>query len=121
LVRTDLSPGQQVVQACHAAWDACSTFHDPGHEHPHLVVCGVPDESTLKHVLEQLRERGVRLRAFTECDIGNELTALASEPLAGAARRPFRKYRLLNPGLLCAAHADGPRECAQKRPLTKED
>jgi hypothetical protein len=104
LVRQDLSPGQQVVQACHAVAEAVAAFHPPGHAHPHLVVCGVTDEAALRQSLEHITSQGVRCRPFHEPDLGGQLTAWATEPVSGRTRRLFRRFRLLNP----AAVVSGP-------------
>jgi hypothetical protein len=84
-----------VVQACHASIEAARSFLPSGAAHPFIIVCGVPDEPALFRCLDRVARLGVRHRAFREPDIGNQLTALATEPVFGARRRCFRKYRLL--------------------------
>jgi hypothetical protein len=66
-------------------------------QHPHLVVCGVRDEPSLFRELLRLEQAGVRCRAFRDPDLDNQLTAVASRPLCGRARRAFRRFRLLRP------------------------
>jgi len=85
-----------VVQACHACLEAARAFLPPAHEHPSLVVCGVRNEAGLARSLAALSRAGIRCRAFREPDLGGQVTAVATEPVSGAARRFFRKYRLLN-------------------------
>lgn len=63
--------------------------------HPHLVLCEVPDEKALAYEQARLEALGVRTVSFREPDRNNELTAIATEPLVGEARRPMRRYRLL--------------------------
>jgi hypothetical protein len=96
-----------VVQACHASLEAARAFLPPDHEHPHLVVCGVRDEARLGTCLDRLRRAGVRFRPFSEPDLGNELTAAATEPVRGKQRRLFRDYALLRgggaPATLCSS------------------
>lgn len=95
LVRRDLSRPQQTVQACHAAIEAARTFLQPFHEHPFLVICGIRDGPDLCRQLLRLQEAGIRCRAFHEPDIGNQLTAIATEPVCGPQRKRFRRFQLL--------------------------
>jgi len=97
LVRKDLPPTQQIVQSCHAVAEAARSFLQTGQEHPHLIVCEVGDERTLYQFLDKLNRHGVRFRAFLEPDRGNELTALATEPVFDGKRRLFRGLPLLCP------------------------
>jgi hypothetical protein len=95
LVRKDLSRPQQAVQACHAAIEATRKFLSAGDAHPHLVLCGVSDETTLEREQGRLEAYGVRTVSFREPDRNNELTAVATEPLTGEAQRRTRRYELL--------------------------
>ena len=95
LVRKDLSFPQQAVQSCHAAIEATRLFLSPEHSHPHLVLCGVRDQSTLERETSRLMSKGIRFVEFHEPDRNDELTAIATEPIAGDARRMFRRYDLL--------------------------
>jgi hypothetical protein len=94
-VRRDLTHPQQVVQACHACLEAARAFLPSDHEHPSLVVCGVRDDVRLGRCLDRLRAAGVRFRAFFDADLGERLTAAATEPLRGQQRHLFRDLRLL--------------------------
>lgn len=95
LVRKDLPLTQQAVQACHAAIEAAREFLSPSGVHPHLVLCGVNNEATLHRETKRLEKLGIRFACFREPDRAGELTALATEPLRGEARRPMRRYQLL--------------------------
>jgi hypothetical protein len=99
LVRKDLSLPQQAVQSCHAAIEATRLFISPTQQHPHLVLCGVRDESALKREVCRLELDGVRFAPFYEPDRDNELTAIATEPIADSAKRHFRRYNLLEQGV----------------------
>jgi hypothetical protein len=77
---------------------ATHQFHALDSCHPHLVVCGVPDQRALLDACRALARQGVRTTVFLEPDLGNRPTALAAEPVAGARRRPFRRFRLLRLG-----------------------
>ena len=96
LVRKDLSLPQQAVQSCHAAIEATRLFITSQHSHPHLVLCGVRDESVLRREASRLEFDGVRFASFYEPDRGNELTAIATEPIVGEGRHCFRRYNLLD-------------------------
>jgi hypothetical protein len=96
LVRRDLSHPQQVVQACHACLEAARAFLPSQAEHPTLVICGVRDERRLGHCLDRLRRAGIGFRVFSEPDLGDRLTAAATEPLRGPLRAFFKDYSLLN-------------------------
>jgi hypothetical protein len=84
-----------VVQAGHACLEAARAFLPSDHEHPFLVVCGVRDEVRLGRWLDRLRAARVRFRAFFEPDLGDQLTAAATEALRGKQRNLFRDLRLL--------------------------
>ncbi len=83
------------MQACHACIEVARSLLRPADEHPHLVLLGVTSESSLGHILRRTESRGIRCRPFRDPDIRGELTAFATEPLRGPARRHFRKYRCL--------------------------
>jgi hypothetical protein len=84
-----------MVQAGHACLEAARAFLPCDHEHPFLVVCGVRDEVRLGRWLDRLREAGIRFCAFFEPDLGDQLTAAATEPLRGEQRHIFRDLSLL--------------------------
>jgi hypothetical protein len=88
-----------VVQACHACLEAARAFLPSDQEHPFLVVCGVRDEVRLGRCRDRLRRAGIRFRTFFEPDLGDRLTALATEPIRGSQRHVFRDYRLLDDGV----------------------
>ena len=84
ITRRDLSPGQQAVQAAHAAIE----FQ---HEHPtiakewntiskYLVFLSVENEKVLHQLLEKIKYRDIKHTIFAEPDIGYQLTAVAVEP-----------------------------------------
>jgi hypothetical protein len=85
------------VQSCHAVADSARFFIPIDLEHPHFVVCGVKNEDALQKALQQIQVQGVRCRAFLEADIGDQMTAIATEPVYGEQRRLFKKFRLFKP------------------------
>lgn len=95
-VRSDLSHAQIVVQTSHAAIEAARQGLIPADRpHPHLVVLGVRDENKLIQIQSKLEAAGIRFRSFIEPDIGNQLTAIATEPISGERRKFFKNYQLL--------------------------
>lgn len=67
----------------------------PEQTHPHLVMCGVKNERVLEREARKLEAAGIRFATFHEPDIGDELTAIATAPIAGEDRRIFRRHNLL--------------------------
>ena len=92
-VRKDLSQEQILVQASHACIESALHYIPKDIEHPNLVVCGIPNESKLLKVAQNLDELGIKYRVFYEAD--DQATALATEPIFGEDRQHFRKYQLL--------------------------
>lgn len=95
LVRQDLSTSQQAVQGTHAAIEATKKFNIANEEHPSVIYLGVKNENLLKKAIGYLLENEININVFTEPDIGNQVTAIATEPLSGEIRKILRKYRLL--------------------------
>jgi hypothetical protein len=94
-VRNDLSPSQQVVQVGHALIEATKAFGIAKEEHPSVIVFGVKSEHKLITLAQRVQEQGVKVKGFFEPDIGNQMTAFATEPVWGDQRDLFRKYQLL--------------------------
>lgn len=95
VTRRDLPPAQQVVQSIHAAVElARHGLISSDSPHPHLVLCSVPDEESLRRLSERLSFKGVPYRSFNEPDRDNELTAIATPPLCGDARKLFSSLPL---------------------------
>lgn len=88
VTRSDLPPGVQACQACHAALDFAvaypsetANWHDASNT---LVILAVKDELALGWLCEDAESAGFRVVRFHEPDLGGALTAAAFEP---AARR----------------------------------
>lgn len=94
-VRRDLSLPQQAVQACHACIEMARTLLPSCDEHPHLVLCGIKSEPSLWTVLNRLERLGIAYRPFRDSDLGDQLTAIATEPVRGDQRHHFRRYQCL--------------------------
>lgn len=87
-----------MVQASHACIEATKAYLDPQLEHPHLIVVGVNDEIRLFKCASKLDKAGIRYKTFIEPDIGDQATAIATEPISGEARQHFKNYTLLGNG-----------------------
>lgn len=98
-MREDLSHSQRAVQSVHAAIEAAKAFDlDSLPDHPYVVILAAKNEQRLHRVRKYLVENDVRHAHFYESDIGNELTAVATEPVQGERRELFSKYQLLKGG-----------------------
>lgn len=84
VVRSDLIPGLQAAQACHA-------LREFGAVHPEidvdwysnsktLVLLSVPTESDLKRLAARAEEKQVPLALNYEPDLGGEMTSIALSP-----------------------------------------
>jgi len=94
LVRGDLPIAQQLVQAVHAAYEAGKHLAGNSPQIDSVVVCCVKDERALLKAEHRLGIDGVQTVVFREPDIGNEATALATEPLSVDRRKPLGRYEL---------------------------
>lgn len=59
-----------------------------------MVLCTVPDEEALNEVSSRLDARGIRHYTFVEDDLGDQATALATEPISGPLRKVLARYPL---------------------------
>lgn len=94
-MRKDLTPSQQAVQACHTCIDVARTFFPHYEGIPFLVLCGLRNEKQLIDALERIKSFGIKCKEFHEPDLGDQVTAFATELVSGDKRRLFRKYQLL--------------------------
>lgn len=84
IVRSNLPPGAQAAQACHAllafvkAHPIVSDYWH--HKSNNLVVLQVPDESCLLHLAGRAQDEGIEHSVFREPDFDNTVTAVALEP-----------------------------------------
>lgn len=93
--RRDIPQPHLSVQIAHAVLAATNTYGNPNVTHPNLIVCAVDDERTLDDVFNRLKESGVPVVAWSEEDMGRQLTAIATGILRGDQRRHFRRFKLL--------------------------
>ena len=94
VTRTDLSAPQRAVQAIHAAIEAAKTFPLP-EQHPNVVLLAVSNEDALNEAYFNALRADIPVVPFHEPDLDNQLTAVASAPVYGVARKHFAGYQLL--------------------------
>ena len=101
VVRGDLPPGAQAVQAVHAARQFAfehaeveQRWFDTSNT---LALLAVPDEVSLLELLELAGRSGARVSVFREPDLGGAATAIAVEPGAKGRRLCRRLPRALAP------------------------
>jgi len=84
VVRSDLSPGQQAVQACHALREFVEHYPDTDRkwfdESNTLVLLEASDEKALLKLLKKAVRRRISCVEFREPDFDNAVTALAIAP-----------------------------------------
>lgn len=95
MTRRDLLPAQQAVQASHAAIEISRTSPRLFHPQPNLIVCVVDDEAALYQLASRLSQSQIPYTLWREPDWNNELTSLATLPLADKQRRLLRGLTLL--------------------------
>ena len=95
-VRTDIPIVHQAVQATHAGIaSARSGLIDCEHDHPSLVLIGIPNEDELKRVSARLNKCGFRHSMFHEDDMDGQVTAIATQSVGHEDKKHFRDYKLL--------------------------
>lgn len=95
-VRSDLSPEQQAVQACHAS--SLSGHKFGVSESTHLVLLSVPNKEALSALHEKLLDHGIGVSLFYEPDNDMGHSALATQPLTCSHRKLFKNLKLLRFG-----------------------
>jgi hypothetical protein len=93
VVRADLSIPQQLCQAVHAAHESGIRFGNPN-DISSVVVCSVPDETSLLLEQEKVESKGIKTILFREPDINNQATAFATELIPSNYRKVFSKLVL---------------------------
>ena len=97
LVRRDLTPRQQLVQAVHAAAEAGRRFYRVDHGIASAIVLTVPDAAALSAARNQLTAAGISTDTFYEPDFGIGESALATEPIPQELRVHLRAWPLWRP------------------------
>lgn len=99
IVRTDLPVEQQLVQACHAAYEAGLRLATPTSDTDYSVICAVDSEEELREAHRHLLRQRIPTVLFTEADLDDQATALASAPVVGEQRKAFAAFRLWKPAM----------------------
>jgi hypothetical protein len=94
LVRTDIAPCQQAVQAAHAAAEAARRFYRPEHGVARLVILALAGPEALERCRAHLLERGIEHEVFFEPDAEMGESAIGTRPLHHAERRALGRYPL---------------------------
>jgi len=89
-VRQDMSKEYQIVQACHACLEVEKVPAET-----HLILIGVKNQLELLEVAEKLTAKAIGFEMFFEPDYETGHSALTTEPIYGARRLVFKKYKLL--------------------------
>jgi len=87
VVRSDISPGLQAAQSCHAlrlfVEENPEIDKDWYENSNNLVVLQAPSKEELARIAYELTVQDVALSMFKEPDLGDELTAIAVAPEGG--------------------------------------
>jgi hypothetical protein len=83
-----------MCQAVHAAHEAGIHLANKENGISSVVICSVPNESRLHEAENKLTNRDIRTVMFYEPDLGDQATALATEPISGDARKALSNYPL---------------------------
>jgi hypothetical protein len=94
-VRQDISPEQQAVQAAHATYVAGAKFEPKDPEQTHFVLIGISDEAAMLSAQELLQEHDTEYVSFKEPDLGDIVTAIATEKMKESQKRFLKKYKKL--------------------------
>jgi len=78
----------------HAAYEAGKHLTDNNPEIDSTVLCRVKNEEDLLRAQARIESRGIKTILFREPDIGDQATALATEPIFGNRRKALSRYQL---------------------------
>lgn len=81
ITRSDLEPGLEGAQACHAVATYCLRHTDEAFDwtqDENLIWLSTPNKEALEELVHKLKEAGILTATFHEPDVGNELTAVAA-------------------------------------------
>lgn len=96
-IRQDLPPGQETIQAIHAAFHAGMAF---GAEHgiqpgiPFAIATDTPTLKSVKKAQRKLEAAGVKHYAMVDTDVEEDVTAIITLPLDKVQKQILAEYRL---------------------------
>jgi hypothetical protein len=94
-VRQDISPEQQMVQGMHVALELGNCLQRRETLGLNFVTCGVRDLQALEDLEVYLVQNEIEFILYRDSHFGNEITAIASFPVAANERELFRFGKLL--------------------------
>ncbi len=96
-VRYDLPVEQQIIQTNHATFEMAFTLPQSVDSiTPSIVLIGVPNEKSLRKVIDKLTLNRIEFSVFNEPDNDLGLTAGATVPLNAEQRAILQNYKLWN-------------------------
>ena len=97
--RQDISPEQQLVQTAHVAYRAgfraCDEDIDIDPREVYFIVIGVRDLEALNAISNLLTLLDINYTDFSEPDLNNELTSVATNPINEDKRGVLLAFNLL--------------------------
>jgi len=91
IVRKDLSVSKRAVQAGHAVAQFCLCCPFSRWKNNTLIYLGIKNLNNLKKLINQLNNNNIKFIEFREPDIGNQITAIATDQYY----KMFDKMKLL--------------------------
>lgn len=96
-MRYDLPIAQQLVQIAHAGMECGLYLATPPDQPDNVVLIGVESEAALRDAALTLAALGIMHRIIDEPDLGDQITAICTEPLIGEIRKKLKHFRCWTP------------------------
>lgn len=94
-VRQDISPEQQTVQLQHVSLELGNCLTRRETLGLNFVTCGVPDLEALENIESYLVSKELEYVLYRDSHFFNEITAIATFPVASHQRELFKFAKLL--------------------------
>lgn len=94
-VRQDISPEQQLVQTTHVSLELGNCLTRRETLGLNFVTCGVPDLEALENIESYLVSNQLEYVLYRDSHFFNEITAIATFPVASHQRELFKFAKLL--------------------------
>ncbi len=85
------------MQIAHAGLECGLYLSDKPDRPDNAVLIGVESEHELLKIRDRLVRHGIAHRIIDEPDMGNQATAISTEPLTDDRRKPLRKFQCWTP------------------------